>query len=389
MPVKPLLAALLLATPVWAEDPDIADARLAEEAARTCFRIMLANYEDCTAASRDVEKAVEGFVAAPTAASLETARRAWIKARGIYAPSEAYRFCGGPIDAEGGPEELLNAWPIDESVIDRVPGSAVVSIIEDEKRYPVLRGEVLTSLNMKEGEKNITCGWHAVEFLLWGQDSSAAGPGDRPVSDFTTAPHAARRRQFLSAAAVQVTQHLAPLVTAWQPGARDNHRARMEGTPADDALRTVVKGMVMLAGFELASERLGVPCETRLQEDEHSCFSDTTIADIRGNVQGLVNLWEGTYKRPGGEVVHGPGIKALTTVRDAELAAEITKLFAEVTDAADALPARFDQAILENPDGPGQQALRTLAARLTALSAKLKLFAARMGRPFTAAELEG
>lgn len=389
MKTLPALLLLLLASPARAEDPDIADARLAENAAQTCFRIIHANYEDCAAASREMEKSIATFVGSPSAASLEAARKAWVAARLVYAPSEAFRFSGGPIDAEGGPEELLNAWPIDESVIDRVPGSLVVSIIEDKKAHPVLSAEVLTALNMKEGEKNITCGWHAAEFLLWGQDSSATGPGERPFTDFTTRENADRRREFLRVTAAQITNHLDPLVNQWKPGVKGNYRARMDATPADDALRTVVRGMVMLSGFELASERITVPCETRLQEDEHSCFSDTTMADLRGNIQGLVNLWEGSYRRPNGEVVGGTGIKGMTMIRDAELAAEIDKMFDEVKAAAAALPAHFDQAILEKPEEPGQQALRTLAAKLTALSTKLKLFAARMGRPFTAAELEG
>src|SRR5262245_11612055 len=108
--MKRLLAALVFATSALAEDPDIADANLAETAAQTCFRIIHANYEDCAAASREMEKAIEAFVGSPSAASLDAARKAWIAARVVYAPSEAYRFSGGPIDAEGGPEELLNAW---------------------------------------------------------------------------------------------------------------------------------------------------------------------------------------------------------------------------------------------------------------------------------------
>lgn len=385
------LAACLMAPAVSirAEDPDLADARMAGEVAQTCFRIIHANYEDCVSSARELEKSVRTFSAKPSAEALENAKRTWVEARRVYGPSEAYRFCGGPIDSEGGPEELLNAWPIDEAVIDRVPGSTVVSIIENTKQFPRLDPETLIPLNMKEGEKNITCGWHAVEFLLWGQDTSAEGPGQRPFTDFTTAPHAARRAEFLGAATRQITLHLQPLVTAWQPGVKDNYRAASEALEPDDALRTVVRGMIMLAGFELASERIGVPCETRLQEEEHSCFSDTTNGDILGNIQGLVNLWEGKYTRPDGSVVQGPSLKQLTASRDMDYANEISKLFDDVNAAAALLPPRFDQAILEEPDGLGQKALRNLAAKLDALSQTLKRFAARMGRPYTPAELGG
>ena len=382
----------LLAIPAFpsaAQDPDAEDARMAGEAAQTCFRIIEANYTDCVTQAVGLEKAVAAFTAKPSAARLNAARLAWIAARRPYAPSEAYRFCGGPIDAEGGPEELLNAWPIDEAVIDHVPGSAVVSIIEDVKAYPVIDAKTLTSLNMKDGEKNITCGWHAVEFLLWGQDTSATGPGDRPYTDYTTAPHSDRRREFLTVTTREITSQLRPLQEAWKPGVKGNYRALREATDADDALRNVVRGMVTLSGFELASERIRVPCETRMQEEEHSCFSDTTTLDLQGNIQGLANLWQGKYRRVDGTLVEGVSLKDLTANRDADLAKEITQILDEAVAMAAKLPVRFDQAILEPPAGPGQQALRKLSAKLDLLSRTLKRFAERMGRPYTAAELEG
>ncbi|HEX2748651.1 MAG TPA: imelysin family protein [Verrucomicrobiales bacterium] len=389
--MKRLLCMVLLATAISspAEDPDAVDARMAAEAAQTCFRIIEANYGDCVTQAQLLEKAVTEFTAKPSAARLKAARQAWITARKSYAPSEAYRFCGGPIDSEGGPEELLNAWPIDEAVIDRVPGSTVVSIIEDTKSWPVLDAKTLTELNMKDGEKNVTCGWHAVEFLLWGQDTSADGPGNRPFTDYTTAPHANRRREFLSVSTHEITRHLKPLCDAWKPGVKGNYRAQRETTDADDALRTVVRGMVTLSGFELASERIRVPCETRMQEEEHSCFSDTTTFDIQGNIQGMVNLWQGKYRRIDGTVIQGVSIKDLTEKRDADLAKEITQILDDATAMAAKLPVRFDQAILEPVSGPGQQALRKLSEKLDLLSRTLKRFAERMGRPYTAAELEG
>jgi len=370
-------------------DPDVEDARLAEAAAATCFRVISATYEDSLVTARRMESAVRAFAAAPTEKSLAEARRAWCRARQVYALTEAFRFSGGPIDDEDGPEEWLNAWPLDESIIDRVPDSPVISIIENTEEYPVIDADLLARLNMKEGEKNITCGWHAVEFLLWGQDTSTDGPGNRPYTDFTTAPHAARRCRYLEAAATGVVANLAAVAAAWRPGDSANYRGTAEARPADESLRTVVKGMIMLAGFELASERIGVPCETRLQEEEQSCFSDTTSDDIRGNITGLVNLWKGSYTTVSGQKVGGISLQYLTGVRDSALARELDARIAEVEDAASRIPERFDNAVVGAPDSPGQLALRALAARLSALAVDLRGFAARMGRPFTAAELEG
>jgi putative iron-regulated protein len=387
--VLALLAGFRLIAVGQFTDPDVEDARLAEAAAATCFRVISATYDDSLLTSRRMESAVRAFAAAPSEESLATARRAWFQARRVYALTEAFRFSGGPIDDEDGPEEWLNAWPLDESVIDRVPESPVVSIIENAADYPVIDSALLVRLNMKEGEKNITCGWHAVEFLLWGQDTSADGPGNRPVSDFSAAPHADRRCRYLEAAASGVVSHLETVASAWRKDGGNNYRAAVEARPADESLRSVVKGMIMLAGFELASERIGVPCETRLQEEEQSCFSDTTSDDIRGNIAGIVNLWKGRYVTVAGQKVGGISLQYLTKVRDAALARELDARIADVEEAASRVPDRFDNAVVGAPDAPGQLALRDLAAKLTALAVDLRGFAARMGRPFTAAELEG
>lgn len=387
--VLALLAGFRLIAMSQFTDPDVEDARLAEAAAATCFRVISATYDDSLLTARRMESAVRSFAAAPTEESLAEARRAWCRARQVYALTEVFRFSGGPIDDDDGPEEWLNAWPLDESIIDRVPDSPVVSIIENADEYPVIDAELLARLNMKEGEKNITCGWHAVEFLLWGQDTSKDGPGNRPCTDFTTAPHAARRCCFLEAAATGVVANLATVAEAWRTGDSANYRATAEARPADESLRAVVKGMIMLAGFELASERIGVPCETRLQEEEQSCFSDTTSDDIRGNIAGLVNLWKGSYTTVSGQKVAGISLQYLTRVRDSALARELDARIAEVEEAASRIPDRFDTAVVSASDAPGQMALRDLAAKLAALAVDLRGFAARMGRPFTAAELEG
>ncbi|MCB0972441.1 MAG: hypothetical protein KDA97_13125, partial [Acidimicrobiales bacterium] len=42
-----------------------------------------------------------------------------------------------------------------------------------------------------------------------------------------------------------------------------------------------------LSAGELAGERIAVAYETQDQEDEHSCFSDNTMADVIGNAAGI------------------------------------------------------------------------------------------------------
>ena len=141
-----------------------------------------AAYAASLASATELDEAIDAFVADPTDDTLAAAKDAWLAARDDYGLTEAFRFYGGPIDnEEDGPEGLINAWPLDEAYIDYVEGDPAAGIINDPDAYPTIDAELVTSLNEQGGEANISTGWHAIEFLLWGQDLSADGPGARPV----------------------------------------------------------------------------------------------------------------------------------------------------------------------------------------------------------------
>ena len=355
----------------------------------TCVAVIRATYDDTLAAGETFRKALDSFASNPTDDGLAKARAAWIDARRTYSLTEAFRFSGGPIDAADGPELRLNAWPVDEACLDEVEGSGVIPLVSDVERVPVIDAARLARENFRTGEKNVTCGWHAIEFMLWGVDRSVEGPGNRPVSDFTTAPFAARRCDFLRAAAAQLVADLRLLPAAWADGKPGNHGASFHALPADDAVRSVVKGMVMLAGFELAGERLGVPLDTREQEEEQSCFSDTTHLDLQRNVQGLVNLWRGRVTRLDGTQVAGTSLSDLTRLRDAALAERLTALLDACATCAAEGPAPFDRVITAPADSPEHAAAVRLQAALEKFSNELKQFAARLGKPFDPAEFAG
>ena len=125
-----------------------------------------------------MDAAIDAFVAEPTDENLAAAKEAWLAARDEYGPTEAFRFYGGPIDdEETGVEGLVNAWPLDEAYIDYVDGDPEAGIVNNPEDYPEITADVLVEANEQGGEANVSTGWHAIEFLLWGQDLSADGPG--------------------------------------------------------------------------------------------------------------------------------------------------------------------------------------------------------------------
>jgi putative iron-regulated protein len=285
--------------------------------------------------------ALQTLVESPSPDTLQAAKSAWKQARISYGQTEAYRFYGGPIDGDDGPEGLLNAWPLDESYIDYVAGDATAGII-NRPEVPIT-AEQLRALNEEGGEENVSTGFHAIEFLLWGQDQSAEGPGARPYTDYVTPPSAGRRGQYLLTVAEMLTHDLNRLVAAWAPGNPQNDRAAFLTANPTESLRKILSGMGVLSRGELAGERMAVALSTRDQEDEHSCFSDNTHVDIRQNAQGIRNVYEGHYVRTNGAVIDGPGIGDLIST---ELNTAMTRQLDDTLQKVNAIAPPFDREIV-------------------------------------------
>ena len=265
------------------------------------------------------------------------------------------RFYNGPIDnGRDGPETLLNAWPVDEAYIDVVRGNDRGGLVQDVERYPSLNATVLQLANERGGEANICVGWHALEFMLWGQDFFPDGPGRRSPNDFVDgqSPHAARRREYVLVIADLLVAHLQQLEHAWADDA-DNYRRKFVANPTD-SIRRMLTGMVVLSGFELGGERMAVAYETKDQEDEHSCFSDATRADFLANQRGIVQVFRGT-----GPGMDGFGLRNFAKIDNPKLTAAVDAALDQTSKALAAIPQPFDQAMRGSDDEPGRKAIAT------------------------------
>ena len=360
--VRPLslVAAIALTLSACADDSSVDEAVL-DGAAATYAAGVHSAYQASLFSARAMDSAIDAFLDSPSQASLDAARQAWLVARVDYGPTEVFRFYGGPIDnEETGTEGLINAWPLDEGYIDYVEGDSGTGIINDPGAYPEITADLLVELNEQGGEANVSTGWHAIEFLLWGQDMNENGPGDRPVEDYTTAANADRRAAYLSAVTDQLVAHLEELVVAWAPG-QNNYRAGFEAMDSSDALRLAFTGIGEMSRGELAGERMSVAYLERSQEDEHSCFSDNTTVDIIGNARGVEMVLLGSY--PGG--VSGTGLLDVIAAADSELAQQLRGEIAVSINAARAIPAPFDQHLRDgvSDNDPGRrQVLSTIEA---------------------------
>jgi putative iron-regulated protein len=331
-------------------------------------------YSDAARAARTLQANVDAFVARPSAAGLAEARNAWLHARHPYQQTEVFRFYDGPIDAL---EMRINTWPIDEAYVDGTGQTGKLGIIDDGKLYPELSSELLAKLNAKEGETSISTGFHVIELLLWGTDTSADGPGDRPYTDYVGkgGERAARRGRYLGLVVELLARDLEAVRDAWTPG-RDNYRAKFLALPPTEALGLAIKGMGALSGPELAGERLTVAYETKAQENEHSCFSDNTVNDLTDDVLGLQNVCLGRYEPPDAPPLRGVGLCDAVAERDSALAGRLRQGVARSVERVRAIPSPFDRATLGDDAAPGRVAIKAAITALEEQTATLAAIAA-------------
>jgi len=323
----------------------------------------LSNYTDIAWAMyadavRDVVRfnmAVYHFRKDPGPETFQNAKDLWIEARKTYGKTECFRFSETPID-ELGLEILINAWPLDESYIDYTRDDPDSGIINQPDRYPKINSVYLPKLNEQGGEANVATGWHAIEFLLWGQDHDPGGPGNRQWTDFTTAKNADRRMTYLVTATEVLRSHLVTVSEEWNPANYDGGGGEFFIRRPSRIIRSIMTGIASMAGREIASERLAAAIRSGSQEDEHSCFSDTTHNDLVANMEGLESILFGQFTSKSGKVViDGKGIMDIIASADSELANRMETQFNTAKMHIEAIPKPFDQVIIAPADSEGRK----------------------------------
>ena len=303
-----------------------------------------AKYEDSLITARALNAAVDALIAAPSPETLGAAKEAWIAARVPYQQTEVYRFGNAIVDDWEG---KVNAWPLDEGLIDYVDAS--YGGPTDDNEYAALNVIANSSFNLGgktidaaeitpallEGdlheadgvEANVATGYHAIEFLLWGQDlnGTEAGAGNRPWTDFAiggacTGGHCDRRAEYLKAATELLISDLEWMTAQWAEGGE----ARL-AVVADETrgLSTILTGMGSLSYGEQAGERMRLGLMLNDPEEEHDCFSDNTHNSHFYDGKGIQNVYLGTYTRVNGELVSGASLSSLVAAKNADLDAEM------------------------------------------------------------------
>lgn len=362
-----LLTAAVFVLPAKAETD-------AKAVIKTYSDIALAKYEDSLTTAQALDKAVDALLAAPSVETLNAARDAWKASRVPYQQTEVYRFGNKIVDDWEG---KVNSWPLDEGLIDYVAKSYgtesdanalytanVIANKEIEingKKVDAskLSPEFLSGTLQGAGgiEANVATGYHAIEFLLWGQDLHGTGPGagERPYTDYDlkncTGGNCDRRAEYLKSASDLLVSDIQEMVGNWkEDGAA--RKALVDGEP-NTAISTIFTGMGSLSYGELAGERMKLGLLLHDPEEEHDCFSDNTYNSHLYDAIGIRAAYRASYTRLDGTVVSGPSVADMVKAADPAIDKELSDKLDLTVAKMEAIKARalageaYDQQIAE------------------------------------------
>ena len=360
-----------------------ADGPAVKDIMKTYGDVAEASYSDALAKAKDLQKAVDAFLATPNAETQKAAQAVWKEARVPYMQTEGYRFGNKIVDDWEG---NVNSWPLDEGLIDYVDKASygeekaenplyTANIVANKKirlgpkelDASTITKEVIGQLNgALEVEANVGTGYHAIEFLLWGQDLHGTNPGagERPATDYDlkacTHDNCDRRRDYLKAATDLLVDDLQTMVDAWKDGGDARQVLAKENDT--DQLSTILTGLGSLSYGELAGERMKLGVLLHDPEEEHDCFSDNTQNSHYNDQVGMMNIWYGKYEGP--SAVKGASISELAHAKAPEAAKRVDEAMANtlaklkiIKDKADSGEMYYDQMLAAGNDAGNKMVL--------------------------------
>ena len=351
-----------------------------------------ATYQDSLNTAKALAQSIDTLITEPTEKNLAAARAAWKQARVPYQQSEAFRF-GNPIvdDWEG----KVNSWPLDEGLIDYVAASYGGSSDENPyyaanviaNRKLMISGRSIDTSHIDKKllagtlqeldgiESNVATGYHAIEFLLWGQDLNGTGPGagNRPASDYNPKNcswgNCDRRADYLKSAIGLLVDDLEWMTRQW---AGDGAARQALLNNPQQGIAVILTGMGSLSYGEMAGERMKLGLMLHDPEEEQDCFSDNTHNSHYYDALGIRNVYTGRYTRVDGRQLSGPSVSDLLVAKnstvDKQLRTRLDDTLAKMqvlVDSAEKQGIAYDQLIAEGNLEGNAKVMAAVQALLT------------------------
>ena len=322
-------------------------------------------YSDSLHLAKSMLDKINAFLNNTTESNFEAVKTSWLEARKVYQQTEVFRF-GNPIvdDWEG----KVNAWPLDEGLIDYVDITNYYPTENDFSNFNVIsnmslkvEGRLIDAStidsNLLENklheiggnEANVATGYHAIEFLLWGQDLNGTnkGRGERPFTDYSlencTNDNCDRRRQYLLVASELLVKDLRDISDAWKKGGIA--RKDLLNTSEKKAITRILTGMGSLSYGELAGERMKLGLMLNDPEEEHDCFSDNTHNSHYFNVIGIQNIYLGKYKGLNNKIIQGASLSDMVAAKNVKLDVKLKESLENTVSKMDKIVSSAESGI--------------------------------------------
>ncbi len=203
--------------------------------------------------SADLCSTVGVMLSAPEPSNFDLVRERWRSAHDAYLAAVPFVAAveAGPAYAAAAtpPSEYIDAWPMLAGYIDYTADHPRSGIVFDTTVSIEPAG--LIDQHQLTDASEVSIGFHAMEFLLWGED------GGRPLADFETnaeGEEVQRRRLYLAALCRLLETQVRQVATAWDSML---DASRVAGSVADQhELRKRLSGLRAIIRTELLKRRL-------------------------------------------------------------------------------------------------------------------------------------
>ncbi|MGE3267814.1 MAG: imelysin family protein [Chloroflexota bacterium] len=337
-----LLAVLLLQGPVSAVAATPANQPSgADVAAAYAQNVVIPTYSLLAQRLGELRGQIGTLRQSPTDANLQAAQAAWLAARQPWEWSESFLF--GPVSSMG-LDPALDSWPVSQ-----------------DNLTAVLTGDTpLDAASVAALEPEVK-GFHSVEWILFGdratKQASALTPRELLYAELVTDEMAGIGQTLVQAWTIGVDgeEAFGPILSSAGP-------ANALYSSQTAVVEELLVGIVDILN-EVAEEKIGLPLDNRDPSLAESWYSQTSIDDYRNNVRGALQAYNGSLPDATATV----SLKALVQATDPALDTEITAGFTRTLAALDAIPAPFEQSVLQPSTSVQARAARNAAADLADL----------------------
>ena len=321
--------------------------RLYSEFKTQFANIAFATYSDVYDQTLVLQGEVENFLEFPTEQNYQFCKDAWLIASELYGTSVVFPYTIGGAD-----EELLSrvdGWPIIPSYIDYADGDDSLGIINQETSYPNIDAATLEAAH-NNSEGKLALGFHAIEFLLWGEDRSDTATdktGNRVYRDYLSEDgkheNQDRRGDYLLVAAQRLTADMETMKNDWDPNQAGNLRNDFLNLSGPVAARNVLNGLYEVSNVQLAQFQFAEAIANPDSLLEQSEFSDNTLQDLFANAIAMENAYMGTYITFDAERLSGTSVNDVLLLQHDTIAARLETGFPDILLKMEEIIGPFDR----------------------------------------------